>query len=300
VRIREPWPVARSRQRHREFGAMFDGVPAGALGLGLEIGGGDGYLASLVAAHCRRFITTDSYRPRLADGGQGLAPNVHRVVCDGTVLPFADASFDFIFSSSVLEHVRDRPKSYREMLRCLRPGGVMLHAMPSRAWKTLQMAFYYPHLVIGGLDLLFDWLGRPRLSPEEKAAKKKAVITDRWSDQRGFKLSWRTIVDNVFPPPHGEFPGHVAEWRGFGVDPWLRELRAAGLTVHRVLHLPLYSGYGFGLDRLRRLGERWGLSSHNAFIVGRADVPEATLGWFNRAPFSIPAVPDRPALSAPG
>jgi SAM-dependent methyltransferase len=274
---------------------MFDGVPPGGLGMGLEIGGGDGFLASLVAAHCRSFVTTDSYRPRLADGAQALAANVHRVVCDGTMLPFAGGSFDFIFSSSVLEHVRDRGAACREMLRCLRPGGVMLHAMPSRTWKTLQMAFYYPHLLVAGIDLLLDWLGRPR-----RSEKKKAVVTDRWSDQRGFKLSWRTIRDNVFPPPHGEFPGHLAEWRGFGVDPWIREFRAAGLTVHRILRLPLYSGYGFGFEALRRFGERRSLSSHNAFVVGRADVPETTLGWFNRAPFSIPPPATRPALSSSG
>src|SRR5258707_927014 len=83
--------------------ASFDGVPAGGLGDGLEIGGGDGFLASLVAAPCRSFVTTDSYRPRLADGSAALPGGVRRVVCDAARLPFANASFDFIFSSSVLE-----------------------------------------------------------------------------------------------------------------------------------------------------------------------------------------------------
>src|SRR5579863_9466660 len=140
MRIREPWPEARTRQRRREFAAVFDGVPAGALGDGLEIGGGDGFLASLVAVHCRSFVTTDSYRPRLAEGtlADPAAPILRRLVCDATILPFAPASFDFIFSSSLLEHIRDRAAAYREMSRCLRPGGVMLHIMPSRTWKLLQ------------------------------------------------------------------------------------------------------------------------------------------------------------------
>jgi hypothetical protein len=38
MRIREPWPSARTRQRRREFAALFDGVPGRALGDSLEIG----------------------------------------------------------------------------------------------------------------------------------------------------------------------------------------------------------------------------------------------------------------------
>ena len=280
MRIREPWPSARTRQRRREFAAVFDGVPAAGLGHGLEIGGGDGFLASLVARHCRTFVTTDPYRARLAESPCAKAV-ARRLVCDAASLPFAPATFDFIFSSSVLEHVRDRRALYAEMRRCLRPGGVMVHIMPSRTWKLLQMLFYYPHLVVSGLDLVLDRLGRS----VGCARGGGSVVTNRWSDCR--RVSLRTVLENVVPRPHGEYPGHIAEWHGFGARAWESELRAAGFRVHGVLLLPLYSGYGFGLERLRRFGERRGLSSHNAFVVtAEASAPPA-LAWFARAPRAL-------------
>jgi SAM-dependent methyltransferase len=286
MRIREEWPVARTRQRRREFAAVFDGVPEGALGDGLEIGGGDGFVASLVAKHCRSFVTTDSYRARLATGAPALPANVRRLVCDAGRLPFKDASFDFVFSSSVLEHIRDRAPVYRELRRCLRPGGVMLHVMPSRTWKLLQLLLYYPHQVIGGIDLVLDALtkaAKRRMAPAPPETQ--ALDTNRWSDQR--KLTLKVILENVLPQPHGEYPGNLAEVRGFGARVWEREFAAAGLSTHRILLLPLYSGYGFGFERLRRLGERWGFSSHNAFVLTPEGAPSPALNWFERAPRAL-------------
>jgi hypothetical protein len=48
--------------------------------------------------------------------------------------------------------------------------------------------------------------------------------------------------------------------RGFGARFWQEEFRSASFTVDRVSLLPLYSGYGFGLHRLRQWGERAGFS----------------------------------------
>ena len=98
------------------------------------------------------------------------------------------------------------------------------------------------------------------------------------------------ILQNVVPQPHGEYPGNLAELRGFGVRAWERELTAAGFTVQRILLLPLYSGYGFGLERLRRVGERWGLSSHNAFVLTPDGAPSPALAWFERAPRALASV----------
>ncbi|HVU50352.1 MAG TPA: class I SAM-dependent methyltransferase [Polyangia bacterium] len=283
MRIREPWPEARTRQRRRECAAVFEGVPAGALGDGLEIGGGDAFVASLVASHCRSLVTTDSYRPRLATGAPALPVSVRRLVCDAAHLPFKDASFDFVFSSSVLEHIRDRAPVYLELRRCLRPGGVMLHIMPSRTWKLLQLLFYYPHQLVGGLDLLFDALTCALKRRREGApgTPAQALETNRWSDRR--KVTLKLILQNVLPQPHGEYPGNLAELRGFGARAWEREFAAAGLRAHRIVPLPLYSGYGFGFHRLRLAGERCGLSSHNAFVLTPEGASSPALSWFERA-----------------
>lgn len=47
-------------------------------------------------------------------------------------LPYADASFDFIFSDHVFEHVMDYESAMRELARVLAPGGVSLHIFPAR------------------------------------------------------------------------------------------------------------------------------------------------------------------------
>jgi SAM-dependent methyltransferase len=46
-------------------------------------------------------------------------------------LPFDDATFDLVYSTSVLEHVSDHRAALSEMARVLKPGGVSLHHFPS-------------------------------------------------------------------------------------------------------------------------------------------------------------------------
>src|SRR5438477_11825008 len=101
MRLRTPWPLARSRQRRREFAAVFARVPPGSLGDMLEIGSGDGFVATLLAPLGRTLVTTDPAPGRASHG-----PELVRLRCSVTALPFADASFDFIFSSSVPGPVR--------------------------------------------------------------------------------------------------------------------------------------------------------------------------------------------------
>ena len=58
----------------------------------------------------------------------------------GEKLPFKDSVFDCIFSFSVLEHVKDPFACAQEMIRCLKPEGMLYVVVPH-----LQPYHGYPH-----------------------------------------------------------------------------------------------------------------------------------------------------------
>ena len=63
---------------------------------------------------------------------------------DGHRLPFADETFDVIYSSSVLEHVPHLDEFQEEMRRVLKKTGVALHVMPGGFWRFWQTLTHYP------------------------------------------------------------------------------------------------------------------------------------------------------------
>lgn len=65
----------------------------------------------------------------------GLSSNVF--VADAEALPFADASFDLVYSFGVLHHTPDTVKAIREVYRILRPGG------------TCRIMIYNKHCMVG-------------------------------------------------------------------------------------------------------------------------------------------------------
>jgi ubiquinone/menaquinone biosynthesis C-methylase UbiE len=69
---------------------------------------------------------------------EGLSAEV--TVADAEALPFADESFDLVYSWGVLHHTPDTQRALREVRRVLRPGGearVMLYAR--RSWVGLGL-----------------------------------------------------------------------------------------------------------------------------------------------------------------
>jgi exosortase/archaeosortase family protein len=53
-------------------------------------------------------------------------------VADVRALPFADASFDAVYSMGTVEHFRDSARAIDEMVRVLRPGGTAIIGVPNR------------------------------------------------------------------------------------------------------------------------------------------------------------------------
>jgi 2-polyprenyl-3-methyl-5-hydroxy-6-metoxy-1,4-benzoquinol methylase len=67
---------------------------------------------------------------------------------DGLHMPFADQSFDLIYSSHVVMHIVDTGAFHREVQRVLKPGGRVLHAVPTAAWRFWTFALHYPANVL--------------------------------------------------------------------------------------------------------------------------------------------------------
>ncbi len=70
---------------------------------------------------------------------------------DALALPFADASFDRVICSEVLEHIPDDVGAMSELVRVLRPGGTMAVTVPRRGPERINWALSSAyHEVPGG------------------------------------------------------------------------------------------------------------------------------------------------------
>jgi SAM-dependent methyltransferase len=68
-------------------------------------------------------------------------------------LPFEADFFDFLFSTSTLEHVMDYDLALSEMARVIRPGGVAIHTFPARYLPVEP----HIHVPFGGAIQHFPW-----------------------------------------------------------------------------------------------------------------------------------------------
>jgi SAM-dependent methyltransferase len=116
----------RSLESH---GAFF--APYLARGLTvLDCGCGPGSITFGIAAACAPatvvgidFGTTQIDHARAAAEARGIG-NAEFRTADCYALPFADSSFDRVFSHALMEHLSDPAKAIGEMHRVLKPGGI--------------------------------------------------------------------------------------------------------------------------------------------------------------------------------
>ncbi len=147
----------------------------------LDGGSGIGGTARFVADRCRCHVAavdlTDEYcdTARWLNRLVGLDDSISVRQADVTQLPFADGSFDVVFSQHVQMNIADKPRLYREARRILTNGG--------------RLALW--DITVGEpreLDYPLPWADQPRVShlvtPDElrAAVESAGFAIDHWND----------------------------------------------------------------------------------------------------------------------
>ena len=144
---------------------------------------------------------------------------------DGITLPFPDACFDVVMSSNVLEHVRDLPTTLRELQRVLKPGGTMLHVLPSSTWRLWST---FAEFVAAPRNALRAILRGP-------FGKWSGMARWRWNLSQ---LSW--LGRPFLFRPHGEYGSAISELWTFSRRAWRRRFAASDFCVVRTTPLTLW------------------------------------------------------------
>lgn len=160
----EPSYVWRSGQERR-LKMLLSAAGERIQGRVLENGCGVGMYLSRLAQYSSQTIGLEFDLARALEARR-IAPQV--VNAAGELLPLPSASFDFILSHEVLEHVQDDRACVEEMARILRPGGRMAIFVPNRGYPFETHGIYWRGQYKFGNIPLVNYLPRnfrDRLAP---------------------------------------------------------------------------------------------------------------------------------------
>jgi SAM-dependent methyltransferase len=186
----------------------------------LEIGGGDGWQASLMTSWGYSVTSIDVEVP---EGGRTCFPVQ---LYDGVSIPSPDEQFDLVFSSNVLEHVRDLPAFLTEVRRVLRKDGICVHLVPSVSWRLWSLLAHYallPWFVGRKLARSIRRLLGPH-GPERRVTG--AGLGGSGSTPFLAKIRFVTGLQ-----PHGEFPSSFGELLAFRKKSWAQRFECAGFGL---------------------------------------------------------------------
>jgi SAM-dependent methyltransferase len=223
----------------------------------LEIGGGTGYQASLIASTGAAVDSIDVAEPL-----PGVETYFPVRIYDGQTLPFPDDYFDVVFSSNVLEHIPDLKTMFSEIQRVLKSDGRAIHILPTPVWRTWTSLSHYIHIARRLIGLI---AGR-RHSQESAPARPRNPVHARGT--------WSAIKRVLRDGPHGEYPSAISELWYFSRRRWLKLFQQSGFDL--VEDRPsgiFYTGYGvfpsITIERRRELADVLG-SATRVFILRKA------------------------------
>lgn len=168
ARCGEPSYVWRAGQERR-LKMILSAAGERIKGCTLENGCGVGMYLQHLAPHTGTIIGLE-YDPERAREAYSHSQNIINGASEQ--LPFDAGSFDLILSHEVLEHVGDDRRSVEEMLRVLKPGGVIVLFVPNLGYPYETHGIYWRgHYIFGNIPLVHYLPARWRhqLAPHVRA-----------------------------------------------------------------------------------------------------------------------------------
>lgn len=110
-----------------------------------DVGSGTGFMAIGLAPLVREVVCLDNSPEMLEVARRNLAAsrNVRFDLAEGSCLPLHDGSVDAVFANMYLHHAPDPLAAIREMVRVLRPGGMLVITDMDKhdnEWQRTEMA----------------------------------------------------------------------------------------------------------------------------------------------------------------
>lgn len=227
----------------------------------LEIGGGNGYQASLIA---RTGAVVESID--VAEPPAGVETYFPVRTYDGQILPYPDQSFDIVFSSNVLEHISELKSMLSEVRRVVKSNGLAIHILPTPAWRFWTSLSHYVY----GVKIILEIVKKRQAKLGTTAPSSFGAFVADKVRKRGFLY----VVGRIIAAgPHGEYPSALSELWYFSRRRWLRLFQDSGYDL--VEDWPsgiFYTGYGvfpsISIHRRRELARILGSATH-VFLLRR-------------------------------
>lgn len=262
--LKTDWTTYLHDIRSHEMDIVFANCPEKAFHRSLELGAGDGFISSILAKYTDELICTDLNHNRLIK--EDCENIQYKIVDAEQVGDFFDGEkFDFIFSSSMLEHLPNVEQALQEMHKILADDGLCVHFMPNRCWKLTTVLLHIPNKIAKTIDkalagnLFKRRKGHKLFKPHKKEFGGNNMKTGR---RKQFFLT-----KPFLPGMHGISNNTCAEIIAFGKKTWIKKFESTGFTVLKVKNCGFNSGYGFGFIRLRKLMEFLNIHSAYAYII---------------------------------
>jgi len=264
MKIKADWNDYLHHLRLAEIDTIFRDCPKNVFECGLEIGAGDGFLSRILSTYALHLVCTEINEQRL--NTQDL-PNAEYRVLDAERIgeSFDGRTFDFIFSSNLLEHLPDADTALKGIHKVLTDDGITIHVLPNRIWKMTTILCYIPNKIVVTIDKLLA--GRLFKRRSGHAFGKPYKKEYGGNNQKIGRRKQSRLTKPFLPPVHGISDNSLEELYVFGQKRWKCRFEKAGFEVVTVRQMPFNSGYGFGFKRIAGLLECLGLSSAAAFVL---------------------------------